>query len=854
MMSMPGGTWMWDGHEDRFDRAIEWLLVPLLAFMPFAYGAVEAWSEEVVIALAAAISLCFLVKIAFTKGASLTWTWAYIPVAAFLAIAAVQLAPLPVRLARFISPNTVAQKSELLQELDSASVPLTHVAISFYSYATRHDLRLVLSVAAVFAVVVNVFRQPAQISRLLRAIVAIGTAVFVLALAQDVFGNDRIYWVGAIVGGGAHSGPFINHSHYAQFANLCIGAALGLIYMQVHQDFVHRPVTPTSIAEYLGSPEARSVWVLSAITMIGAATVFVSLSRGGMISMMIAGAFTTLVLSARKSLRGTGWIMAVMGLGAFICVLYIGFDAVYERLGTLGRMSGLQGSRREILRDVASAWVKFPLTGTGLGTHEVVYPMFDRSAVPALAAQAENEYAQAAEETGAAGFLALAGFGAIVWHSYVRTIRSAHVPVQSAAYGLGFGLAAIMVHSLSDFGQHLPANASLSAIFCALLLRLPRLAQDEDAERDEVAVTHRRSRRAGLLGLAVAAAVWGWALLDADAARRSETSWAKVAPAERSLKERFWEGSNQEYMDLLRDAISAQERQPDNIKYCHWLNVYRWCAISRVMDPGMRKIVVPPQGVEFAARIVDEFKQGLHSCPTFGPGWCVLGQLEKTVLGRAEEGRRHIRRGRKLAPCDPTACFVSGLLHAEDGDAEAAFREWQRAAQLDERLFREAALLFVGSLGRPELSCRLATDNPSRLVELEDILRDARDYPELLREVRSNLVRLLEQDCRREGSPAWKFARLAQEYREDGRRDEAICMYRQALALNYGDVDWRLALAQLLAEAGALEQAAHEASICMQFRPGHAAAKSLSENLSVRLHTAQLSEPASRTQMSTREE
>lgn len=893
-MSAPGGIWMPDERGDRFDRAIEWLLIGLLAFMPFAYGAVQAWSEEVVIAVAAAISLCFLLKMAVARELPLTWTWAYVPVAAFILIAAVQLAPLPASLVRIISPNTVAQKADLLSDLDSASVPLTSVPLSFYPYATRHDLRLALAVAAVFVVVVNVIRRPAQISRLLCAVAAIGTAVFALALAQDVLGTDKIYWFGPFVGGGARSGPFINHSHYAQFANLCIAAALGLIYMKVHGDFACRPVTPISIAEYLGSPQARLVWALSAVTMIGAATVFLSLSRGGMISMMIAGTFTTLVLSARKSLRGAGWIMALMGLGAFICVLYIGFDAVYQRLGTLGAMSGLQGSRRQILQDVAVAWTRFPLVGTGLGSHEVVYPMFDRSTVPALAAHAENEYAQAAEETGALGFAALAAFGIIVWRSYARTIRTIRVPVQFAAYGLGFGLAAVLAHSLSDFGQHLPANAFLSAVFCALLLRLPHVAPDEEVLPEGTSAVGRRwvaaasaacrwsahlpstqpsvlprpaeihgfgtwpgfglRRRLGWIGLAIAASVWAGALFEADAARRSEAFWTRALPAERSLKDRGWQGSDQEYVYLLCDASGAQERQPDNIKYCHWLNVYRWCAISRAVNRGTARLALPPEGVEFAARIAAEFKRALRSCPTFGPSWCVLGQLEKMVLARAEEGARHIKRGRTLAPCDPTVCFVSGLLCAEGGDAEAAFSEWQRAAQLDERLFREAALMFIGALRRPELSCRLATDNPTRLVELEKILGDRPDHPELLSEVRADVVRLLERDCQRTGTPAWEFAQLAQEYRQDGRRDEAIRMYRQALALNYSDMDWRLALAELLAEAGALEEAAHEANIVMQFRPEHAAARSLAESLSVRLHTAEGSVPPAGIQKNMQEE
>ena len=51
--------WIDPEPEDRLDRAIEIALIGLLAFMPIAFGAVEAWSEEVVVIVAAAISICF---------------------------------------------------------------------------------------------------------------------------------------------------------------------------------------------------------------------------------------------------------------------------------------------------------------------------------------------------------------------------------------------------------------------------------------------------------------------------------------------------------------------------------------------------------------------------------------------------------------------------------------------------------------------------------------------------------------------------------------------------------------------------------------------------------------------------
>ena len=321
-----------------FDKVIEWLLISLLAFMPLAFGAVEAWSEEVVIALAGAISVCFLLKLIFRKGAGIVWSWTYVPVALFIIVAVFQLIPLPGGAVNVISPGTAAVKKELLGDLPNSSDLFGSMTLSFYPQATKQNLRLILAVAAVFFVVVNVYRRPEQIKRLLAAIAIIGGSIAVLALAQDLFGNGKIYWMVATGHGEAYSGTFVCHSHYGQFMNLSIGAALGLIMVKVHEAFTGKRVTPPLVFEYLSSPASRSIWLLTVIIILGAATIFVSLTRGGMISMLIAAGFT---------------------------------------------------------------------------------------------------------------------------------------------YGLGFGLLAIMLHSLSDFGQHLLANTFLSGVSCAVLLALARTGQKE---------------------------------------------------------------------------------------------------------------------------------------------------------------------------------------------------------------------------------------------------------------------------------------------------------------------------------------------------------------------------------------
>jgi len=838
VMVVPERNWQWDKYDERLGRAIEWVLVALLAFAPFAFGAVDAWSEEIVILLAAIISVLFCAKAATARHTSIVWTRACIPILVIIIVTAVQTVPLPVSLVRWISPNTVAQKTELLADLyGGAEVPPPSMPISFYPYATRHDLRLVLAAAAVFVVAVSVFRRSDQIARLLFAVAVIGAGVAIVALAQDVVGNGRIYWCVVSPQSTTLSGPFVNHSHYAQFMNLSMGAALSLIFVKVHEAFGGRKTTPAAVAEYLGSSEGRLIWSLCAMIVLGVATIFVSLSRGGMVSLMIAGAFVALALSWRRSLRRSGWIMALMALGAFICVLYVGFDAVYERLGTLRDLNRAEGGRWQVVRDVAVAWTRFPVIGTGLGTHEVVYPMFDRSTSTATASHAENEYAQTAEETGVIGLAALSAFAVFVWRSYAKAVRAARVPIRSAAYGLSFGLIAVMVHSLSDFGQHLPANAFLSVIFCALMIRLPYVSPPDRVAAKQLMVAGRRLRPWGVIALVGVCLVFGWAVVGADAARRGEVYWAKALAVERGLAKAQWQGNDDEYKDLLENATRAHECQTDNVNYGHWLNVYRWRAISRATDPNTGDIIRSPEILSFVDRITAELKQTLASCLTFGPAWCVLGQLEMFSRGRDEEVVRHIERGYKLAPCHPTVCFVAGTLHMEEGDAEAAFNDLKRAIGLDGGLFVEASSLLISAFDRPDLACKLAGDDVGRLAHVEQTLRESNSSDESLAGLSDRIFRLLEQECQRGDAPGWKFAWLGQKYRDTGRMNEAIEMYRKATALQYSQAEWHLALAQLLSQRGLVSEAARELEACLRLRPELEPAKRLLGEISTRRNT-----------------
>src|SRR4051812_5277911 len=104
-----------------FDVAIEILLAALLVFMPAAFGAVEAWSELIVLVLTGAIAACFFAKLLVHGQARIIGSWAYLPVALFIAIVLLQLAPFSRGLIAALSPDTAAIKGRLLADIPNAA-------------------------------------------------------------------------------------------------------------------------------------------------------------------------------------------------------------------------------------------------------------------------------------------------------------------------------------------------------------------------------------------------------------------------------------------------------------------------------------------------------------------------------------------------------------------------------------------------------------------------------------------------------------------------------------------------------------------------------------------------------------
>jgi O-antigen ligase/tetratricopeptide (TPR) repeat protein len=808
-----------DTADPAFDRPVEWLLVGLLAFLPLAFGGVFASSEAIFLIGALAMGLMLAVKLLRRPDVPFVRSWTYWPIAVFIALVVLQLLPLPQALVRVISPATVNLRHQYLDELPGAAERLRWMTLSLYPENTLHDLRLIVALAIVFVVTLNCIRRVSQIRRILGAVAIIGAACAALALVQDISGSDAVYFLFRNPSGRvARGGPFVNKNHFGQFMNLAIGAAIGLALVLINQQFRRDNYTRHEVKAKLKLPELRPAWMLLAMIVLSAAALVFSLSRGAMLGAALAGLIVGIFVSTRSNMPGKGWtLLAVLMCIAAVVLLDTG--RIVERISAQSSDTW-HGHRLEILRDLSVSWRKFPLFGTGLGTHPVIFPRLDRSDVPLLASHAENEYAQLLTETGAAGILIFLGFLAIVIGALLRATRGSLSPASAAAIGLGYGLIATLVQSATDFAQHMPAIALLTAVSCALILNLAELRWRERGQ-----VSTELPRRGSLLMRAGALAgvfvIGAWLSTEALSAWRADSAWQVGERIRRDLEKRQWIAENPEYVDILDAAQTASSIRPRNIEYHYWLNFYRYKSISRLSDEESGEVLMSPEQHEYAARIVDELHAGRWLCPTHGPTYLLAGQMERFILDRPQVGAQHIFTGYALSGADPTAAFLAGQVAATDGDEQASVNYLRRAAKLNPQLLPEITRLYVRQLKRPDLALEAAGNDVATLTSLADLLGAQSDEASqaLAERARQRAFESLLEQSNSPDAPGAVLAAVAAEYDRRGNPEQAVIFYRRALTREISQTEWRMNLARALQKLGRNQEAQHEVQLVLRWRP-----------------------------------
>ena len=805
---------------DPVDGLVEGLLIALLAFLPFAYGGVTALGHLALVGVAGAMAGLVGLRALISRRGLLAWSGTLVPLVLFVGLVALQTLPIGLDLMAIVSPGNAATWGTMLSSPPMPGGMPAHLPLSLDAHAARVDLALLLAVGTIFFVVLQVYRSLDQVKRLLAVLSLIGTLVALTAFVQHLTDSHTVMGLWDMPEGRNRGGPFVHVGHFSQYLNLSMGCALALLLVRLAERLPGRSWEAKDLLGGQGQPLSRLEIMLWVLLVLGAVMVAMSNSRNGILSMLVAGSLTTILLSRTGFLKGIAWPLAGMLVFAFAVLLLMGFDPVYERLATLEDPQGQIEGRFALLGDSLALWRTSPWLGVGQGAFENVFPAFDHSLRPGTAAHAENQYVELLAETGVAGLVLVLFFVGLLGRAWLRLLRSRPAPRAGLAYGLGFGLLAVALHALTDFGLRTPAVMVLAMVCAGLVVA---------SAQTWILGGFRGRVLAGLSGL-VLAALLGVQLLPAVDRWQAERQWTEVQTLRYLRRAPRLQGTEEELDDFVRAVDRAAELDPGNIEYRYWSIVHGWQrAVARVrMHRNLRPDVdVPktPELVERARSARQDLLRARAIVPVYGPLWSTLGQLGVDWLSDPASAA-WIWQGQRLAPHDPATCLAAGRQALRDPDHDEALRYLRRAVAMGVD-WRGLIVVLLSRPGQADLARRVVSGNAHKLQWLATrprFVEQADD--EVERKLHSELRTLLEQAIDAKVARAWQYRALAQELIRSGDDAKALPLLRQHLRMEPTS-RMRVELARLLDRMGKTESAITELVMWLRSHPGDAKAREL---------------------------
>ena len=462
-----------------------------VAAAAWLFAGAEPWAYLFLCLLVGAGTACWLLALISAARPRLRAPLLTGALVLLLAFAFAQTVPLSYAMVRPISALSAevhAERETLFHKMGSEEfLPADlkegdgEATISAAAGGTRRSVYVLAACIGVFLVMTNACTEWAQLRRACGVIAVSSFLLVVVALMQKFSGADKIFWFHTPRYGGAIFGPFTNRNHFAAHASMVFGLTLGLFLVAVGTLEARRFADWRERVVWFSGRQGVRIVLLGFAAGLAGATLCVTLSRGGVTSLVgaigIVALFALFRKSSRKGLKKAGAIAAVVLAG----VLWLGWAPVVARLGTLASAAAdpLKNSRIVAARDTLGIFRKLPLAGCGFGSFQHVFPMFQSKEIQSLRwTHTHNDYVQLLAEGGIVGtllvVLAAILYGATAGKQFSGTAREGRLMVQ----GTAIGIMAVALHSLVDYGLHKPANAFLFAALCGALMAAVHLRKE----------------------------------------------------------------------------------------------------------------------------------------------------------------------------------------------------------------------------------------------------------------------------------------------------------------------------------------------------------------------------------------
>ena len=384
----------------------------------------------------------------------------------FAGVVVLQLIPLPVALAGRISPHRLADFSLFPQA--------TWAAFSIYPHDTLLNLIKLLAYLGAFVLAAWATDYRKGRSVLVRGLIVLGFFEAAYGIVQYLTGWQKIFTYTKKYDLEEATGTYINRNHFAGLLEMVLPFVVAAAFysFQVWASRRHGYEEGPE-AEERSSAAYQTLFYFFLFIIMFVAVIF-SRSRMG----ILVAVFTTGLVAVLGQLRARRktWLL---GIGLFLACalgygLWIGLGPVLTRFETVSDPAYLKvEGRATIWQDTLRVIRDYPVSGTGLGTFELVYRQYQTTLVGQGVEHAHNDFLQTAVETGLPGaallFLPIFSLLAKLVLSFLDDPRPYRRAMTLGCIG---STLALLLHSITDFNLRLPANALVFAVVLGLGYRV----------------------------------------------------------------------------------------------------------------------------------------------------------------------------------------------------------------------------------------------------------------------------------------------------------------------------------------------------------------------------------------------
>jgi putative inorganic carbon (HCO3(-)) transporter len=467
--------------EISADKALFWLLLVLLVWIPIPLGSnrVWAWSTlELVVFGLMAIWLVLWAVGSVEVPEPLRKAWPVLAVAAlWLAWLALFIVPLPPHWVESLSPEA----ARMHHLTDAVGVQRATLTLSVDSHASRAFLLKAAAYTGVLFLVLALVSNRSRVQTLARVLVYAALLQSIYAVIMHTTGMRDEHFGTIIPHADQASGTYVNRNHFAGYLEMMLAIGIGLLIAGLSDrraDTWKKFVS--HLLEWILSPKMILRLTLC-VLVIALTTTHSRMGNTAFFASLLVAGLIGIALSKHATRNTVVLLVSLVAIDLFIVGSWFGVEKLAKRIE--------QTTVQDVQEREEPAMYTLPMIrdygafGAGPGSFYVTFQRYRPEKITAFFDWAHNDYAQLAAESGYVGFTLM---GLIVAMSLGAALLAQWHRRDPLMRGMSFacimGVTSILIHSWVDFNLQIPANA----VFFTLLLALGWISLHLDRRTHDV--------------------------------------------------------------------------------------------------------------------------------------------------------------------------------------------------------------------------------------------------------------------------------------------------------------------------------------------------------------------------------